>query len=92
MSNLEMQKISLVKKIYFQVRLLINYLSSMEMPAQICAIDLSFEISSVSYCQTTTHVTQLPDPASYLHKSRKPHGLLDRKRFFSDSEETLKQQ
>ena len=48
MSNLKMQKISLVKKIYFEARLLINYLSSMEMLAQICAINLSFGISNVS--------------------------------------------
>ena len=51
----------------------------MEMLAQICAIDLSFGISNVSYCHTATHShSWLPDPASHLLKPYGNHMASDK--------------
>ena len=51
----------------------------MEMLAQICAINLSFGISNVSYCHAATlsHMYLL-DPASYLHKLYGNHMASDK--------------
>ena len=51
----------------------------MEMLAHICAIDLSFGISNISYCNTATlsHMYLL-DPASYLHKLYVNHMASDK--------------